>query len=51
MTHTEAMELALHREEALRDHGQPYSKHLIENLTNMLDSGDVAIFEHMENAR
>jgi hypothetical protein len=51
MTHTEALELALHREEALRECGLAYSKPLIENLTQMLDAGDVAIYEHMENAR
>jgi hypothetical protein len=51
MTHTEALELALEREQALRDQGLPYSKPLIENLTGLLDGGDVALYETLENAK
>lgn len=51
MTHTEALEIALGREEVLKQRGLPYSKPLIDNLRHMLDTGDVALYEHMENAR
>jgi hypothetical protein len=49
MTHIEAIEEALRREQHLRDSGKPFSTGLIDNLSRMLDSGDVQLYEHMEN--